>query len=217
MVKVSLESVWRVFIKQFDLSPLQQEQFAVYIRELLSWNEQVNLTAAHDERELVQLHCADSLAITKKEDLSTVSALCDVGSGGGFPGIPLSIKYPDKNVYLLEVSHKKIHFLTRIKELLHLDNVTLVTIDWRTFLRKTDYKIDLFCARASLDPKELIRMFQPSCPYRNAHLAYWASFGWTPDKKVVPLVAREHTYFLQTRSRRLIILASGGATKVKED
>ena len=208
MTQVSLQSVWRVFNKQFDLDQARSEQFLRYIQELLVWNTKINLTAARNERELVQLHCADALMLTKFIDMRLVNALADVGCGAGLPGIPLSIMFPEKTVYLLEVSNKKIKFLEHVIATLQLKNVQLISLDWRTFLRKTNEPIDLFCARASLDPDELMRMFKPASPYKQASLIYWASELWQPSKKVGAYIRKEHVYHCAYRKRRLVLLHS---------
>lgn len=205
MNQQTVQSVWRVFTKQFNVDQAATERFARYIGELLRWNTHINLTAARDERELVQLHCADSLMIAHCVDMRRVSHIADVGSGAGFPGIPLSILYPEKNIYLLEVNNKKIKFLEHIITLLSLKHTRVVNLDWRTFLRKTEEPIELFCARASLDVDELTRMFKPACFYRHAQLAYWASELWHVPKKSEVYVRKDWGYHLGNRKRRLIL------------
>lgn len=201
----TLQSVWRVFTKQFNLDQSATQRFAQYLEALLQWNARMNLTAARDERELVQLHCADSLMIVRCVDMRAIKHIVDVGSGAGFPGIPLSIMYPEKKMYLLEVNNKKITFLKHCIALLGLKNTEVVTLDWRTFLRKTQESVDLFCARASLDVDELTRMFKPSCFYRQAQLCYWASETWQIPKKSAQYVRKDWHYRLGNRTRRLII------------
>jgi len=206
MHKVPLTSIWRVFAKHYQLSDQQIAQFERYVQELKKWNEQINLTALTDERDIIELHFDDSLKVTQFIDFSKITACCDVGSGGGFPGIPLKILYPHLTIYLIEVKRKRINFLEHLIDTLHLENVAVFPIDWRTFLRKTEFSIDLFCARASLDTEELVRMFKPSCLYNEDTLIYWASRHWEPTKKVAPYVVNDWDYHVGGRKRRLIEL-----------
>lgn len=80
-------------------------------------------------------------------------------------------------------------------------------MDWRTFLRKTKYPIDLFTARASLHTDELIRMFKPSCLYNKSGLVYWASKEWHLSAIEEPFFSKEVTYTVKNRQRKLIFFA----------
>jgi len=206
MPRVPLQSIWRVFVKHYKLTDNQIAQFERYLQELKQWNEQINLTALTNDRDILELHFDDSLNVVNFVDFSKISSCCDVGSGGGFPGIPLKILYPHLKIYLIEVKRKRINFLEHLIDTLKLDDVIVFPIDWRTFLRKTEFAIDLFCARASLDPEELIRMFKPSCPYNQDTLLYWASRNWEPTKKVAPYVVDNWEYYVGGRTRRIIKL-----------
>ncbi len=118
--------------------------------------------------------------------------------------------YPHLVLILIEVSHKKIQFLNELCSALELQDVELIAYDWRTFLRKTAYDIDLFCARASLSLDELIRMFKPSCPYRNQQLLYWASESWAPDEHIAAFIKNEYAYKIRHKKRRLVLLSRPG-------
>ena len=95
---------------------------------------------------------------------------------------------------------------------LGLKNVHVIDQDWRTFLRKTHYPIDLFCARASLAPEELIRIFKPSCPYNGAALIYWASTSWQADAQVAPFVEKEVPYTVGNKKRKFVFLRASSKT-----
>ncbi len=125
-------------------------------------------------------HFDDSLSILKHYDMSKISNLIDVGSGGGFPGIPLAIMLPHVQVCLIEVNLKKVYFLKLVAQTLGLQNISVVSEDWRTFLRSTEQSVDLVVARASLQVNELLRMFKPSSYLKDATLVYWASKKWIP-------------------------------------
>ncbi len=101
------------------------EQFAVYERELLLWNRRINLVSEKSSRQIVIRHFLDSLtaatAITCPDGL-----LLDLGSGAGFPGIPLRIALPELRVMLVESSRKKTSFLAHVVRTLALTEVTVV-------------------------------------------------------------------------------------------
>ncbi len=200
------QRVWQQFKEQEQLTDDQLEKFQRYAALLLEWNEKSNLTAITDLQRIVFDHFQDSLALKNVVDLSTISSVADVGTGGGFPGIPLAILYPHISMMLIEVNQKKIRFLEEVIRVLKLDNVSISDYDWRTFLRQTEYDIKLFCARASLQPEELIHMFKPSCHYRDAQLVYWASKQWEPAKQLVPYIVRDVPYVVGGKQRRLILM-----------
>ncbi len=202
--------MWHQFVKQESLSEEQVEQFKQYLALLLAWNKKSNLTTITDPQKVIDYHFHDSLVINRIVDMSTIRCLADVGSGGGFPGVPIAIVYPDIEVVLIEVNQKKIAFLNELVASLGLKNVVIVDYDWRTFLRKTEYDLQLVCVRASLQPAELLRMFQPSCRYDGASLVYWASDGWEPELAVKKQIVRDVAYKVGTRRRRLILFKRPG-------
>ena len=106
-----------------QLSPFQGEQFWLYLQELLDWNRRVNLTAITDPAEIVIKHFVDSL--TPLPYLGSATSLLDVGSGAGFPGIPLKIAAPDLRLSLVDANRKKISFLKQVVRTLELREVTV--------------------------------------------------------------------------------------------
>lgn len=201
------EILWATLADRHALTPEQVEAFKAYCQALLAWNEKSNITALDTVKQVVQGHFQDSLAITKAYDLTTMSCIVDVGSGGGFPGIPLKIVYPHLCVILIEVNRKKIAFLNDVIQLLGLTNIQVYELDWRTFLRTTTYSVDLVCARASLSMDELLRMFKPASPYKTATLVYWASQHWLPTQDEVPYMKRAIAYTIAHKKRKLILFS----------
>lgn len=201
-------SQWHAFIKDYKLSESQQKQFGRYFELLSEYNELFNLTAIIQPTEIVAYHFQDSLALSKVMDLTKISIIADVGSGAGFPGIPLKIVFPHLDVILIEVTKKKIQFLELVCAELDLDNILQMDIDWRTFLRKTDEPIDLFVSRASLHPNELIRMFKANCPYRDKKVVYWASKEWQLSAVEEPFFEKEERYTIKNKERRLIFFSA---------
>ncbi len=106
-----------------ELNGAQQEQLLAYLALLIKWNKAYNLTAVRDPDEMVSRHLLDSLSVM--EFIHSPRWL-DVGSGGGMPGIPLSILHPDKQVTVLDSNGKKTRFLTQVKLELKLDNLTVI-------------------------------------------------------------------------------------------
>lgn len=195
---------WHEFVMHEQLTPEQADAFEQYALLLLAWNEVMNITTITDIPLLLKDHFQDSLRLLSFLTLTNHDYLCDVGTGGGFPGIPLAIMRPDVSIVLLEVNTKKVRFLNTVVETLGLKNVAVCTLDWRTFIRKAPYPITLFVARASLRPDELTRIFKPGSVYKQARLIYWASRGWKLEEKEALFFEKEERYTIGNKERRLI-------------
>lgn len=197
---------WKLFCATEQLTDTQQQQFALYLTLLLEWNAKFNITAITDPEIIITDHFKDSLQIRQFMALDKQQGIADIGSGGGFPGLPLKICYPSIPFVLIEVNNKKIQFLQTVIDVLELPFITIYPLDWRTFLRKSDYSLDLFLARASLQPEDLIRVLKPSSPYHQAVLAYWASRTWFPSGIVAPFIEAQNTYNVGGKQRKLVFL-----------
>lgn len=195
---------WHKFCAEYHINNEQQEKFICFGSMLLEWNTKHNLTAITDTKSVIADHFQDSLSITKFVDFTQLKGIADVGTGGGFPGIPLKIMFPALPVVLIEVNTKKIDFLRTVIKTLSLEAIEVCDLDWRTFIRKTSYKLDLFCARASLRPDELIRMFSDSSPYQHARLVYWASRHWKLEGKEQNYFEKEEIYTIDDKQRKLV-------------
>lgn len=206
------ERIWDNFRRDEKLTQEQTNMFERYAEFLLQTNQDYNLTAIKDLAGVVRQHFQDSFALRNAIDLNTITTIADVGTGAGFPAIPLKILYPHLKVKLIEVTKKKQQFLAQVIEMFGLEDVEIVDCEWRTFLRNSQYDIDLFVTRAALDDMELIRMFQPSCRYKNATLVYWAADTWVPNKKSVPFVQKKVSYKLARRERFLAFMKLPVAT-----
>jgi 16S rRNA (guanine527-N7)-methyltransferase len=113
-------------IKELGLTvgEIQAEQFVRYLAHLLEWNKTINLTAIIDPKEIIIKHFVDSLAVLVATSFPQNGVVLDVGSGGGFPGIPLKIARPDTRMILVEPIQKKCSFLSSVIGLLKLQDVS---------------------------------------------------------------------------------------------
>jgi 16S rRNA (guanine527-N7)-methyltransferase len=112
-----------------DLSDRQLEQFETYYRELVSWNQKVNLTAITGYEEVQVKHFLDSLTGCLAADGGILpgSRVIDVGSGAGFPGLPLKLVFPEIHLALNDSVGKKTRFLQRLAEVLDLPDIAIYT------------------------------------------------------------------------------------------
>lgn len=115
------QAVFRRYLEEWarsgagiTLDSRQIDLFMKYLVELMEWNKRINLTAIHEEGEIVQKHFIDSLTCLLAAPFPTGSRLIDVGAGAGFPGIPLKIARPDLVVTLLDALQKRVIFLEHL-------------------------------------------------------------------------------------------------------
>jgi len=109
-----------------ELNNDQTRRFAIHATELLVWNQKINLTAITDPIAVAVKHFLDSL--TAARFLRPGATLLDIGSGGGFPGLPLKILMPSLSVTLIDASRKKVNFLKHVIRTLKLDNIEALHI-----------------------------------------------------------------------------------------
>ncbi len=133
------------------LSEKQVEAFDLYLRELLRWNQKINLTAIRSEKGIVLKHFLDSLSVIPY--LSKPASLLDIGSGAGFPGIPLKIALPPLGITLIDSVQKKIDFQRHIVRRLGLKGVEVIhgRVQEKTILHNMTERFDVAISRAFSD------------------------------------------------------------------
>ena len=136
-----------------EITDEQLKKFYLYYRELVKWNTVINLTAITELPDVLEKHFLDSLSIVKvipKEKLNAGISLIDIGTGAGFPGIPLAIVFPKTKVVLMDSLNKRLNFLNRMIEELHLKNARTVHARAEDLARQKNYreKFDVVCSRA---------------------------------------------------------------------
>ncbi|MBI2859324.1 MAG: 16S rRNA (guanine(527)-N(7))-methyltransferase RsmG [Chloroflexi bacterium] len=151
-----------------NLSQPQQEQFAVFYDELIDWNSRINLTSITLWEDVQTRHFVDSLtpvlALPRIREPGERNLL-DVGSGGGFPGVPLKIAFPRLRVVLIESTQKKVRFLEHLVDRLALKGVEVVTGRAEDLARDRRYreKFDAVVARAVAGLASLVEIIVPFC------------------------------------------------------
>lgn len=132
------------------LTDVQKEQFDRYYKLLIEWNKVMNLTGITEYEEVNLKHFTDSLTIVRIMEMNNVSTLIDVGTGAGFPGIPIKIVFPHVKVILLDSLNKRIKFLNQVIEELNLKDVISLHGRAEDYAKKVEYreKIDLCVSRA---------------------------------------------------------------------
>lgn len=133
-----------------ELSELQVKRFNRYYDMLIETNKVMNLTAITEYKDVVIKHFADSLLLCKCIDINKFSSIIDVGTGAGFPGIPLKIIYPHLNITLLDSLNKRVNFLKNVVEELDLENVLCIHGRAEDFGHNENYreKFDICVSRA---------------------------------------------------------------------
>ena len=142
-----------------ELSTLQLEQFDLYQKELLQWNAKTNLISEKSAQEIVSRHFLDSLTALQFID-NQRAQIIDIGSGAGFPGIPLKIARPNLQLYLMESNRKKVSFLKHIIRLLNLTETVVLHERAENLIKNNKWKdfFDVVISRAAFKLSEFLSL-----------------------------------------------------------
>ena len=127
----------------------QAKQLMCYLAHLTEWNKKINLTAIIDPKEIIIKHFVDSLTALVATGFSEQAVVLDVGSGGGFPGIPLTIMRPDLQLVLVEPVQKKCSFLNSVIGLLKLRGISTFNGTIEQYAKRpVHHVVDMIVVRA---------------------------------------------------------------------
>lgn len=194
---VSYLKEWKI-----ELSEIQIQQFIQYYELLIEKNKVMNLTGITEWEEVVQKHFVDSLALVKAIDLSEPLKILDMGTGAGFPGIPLKIAFPNLQIVLLDSLNKRIKFLQEVIENLGLKEIEAYHGRAEEFAKKEQFreKFDYVVSRAVAN---LATLSEYCIPYVKR------------SGKFIPYKSGEITEELE-QSKKAIQILGGNLLEVKE-
>lgn len=163
-------------LEEFNLTmnSKQEEQFMKYYEILVEWNSFMNLTGIVEFEEVCKKHFLDSISLCQAIDLMKEYTVIDVGTGAGFPGIPLKIMFPDLKITLLDSLQKRIKFLDQVIETCDLANVKTIHGRAEDFGKNPDYReqYDLCVSRAVANLSSLCEFCLPFVKLHGQFISY---------------------------------------------
>lgn len=208
----------------FQPTDEQLSAFQRYYELLIDWNEKMNLTAITEYRDVLFKHFLDSVSIIKSCDMSKVTDLIDVGTGAGFPGIPLKIMFPYLKVTLLDSLNKRLNFLNEVIDELSLENIYTVHGRAEDISRLADHreKYDLCVSRAVANLSTLSELCLPFVKTGGSFVSYKsekANEEIKSAKKAIDIlggkIADTISFDLDGNNRTLVIIDKISSTPKK--
>ncbi len=157
-----------------ELTELQEKQFKKYYELLIYWNDRINLTAITEYEEVLKKHFEDSISIYKAINMEEINSIIDIGTGAGFPGIPIKILFPHIKLTLLDSLNKRIKFLNLLIEELGLKDVETLHGRAEDFGKKSEYReqYDLCVSRAVANLSTLSELCIPFVKVGGKFISY---------------------------------------------
>jgi len=156
---------------EIDLDHTQNRLFSAHAIELIKWNQKINITTITDPIAVASNHFLDSLVPARL--IPPEAAMLDIGSGGGFPGIPLKVLLPKLSVTLIDASRKKVSFLKHVIRTLKLDNIETLHMRAEDLADHPSYinRFDIIISRALSSLEYFVRLALPLLSGRGVIIA----------------------------------------------
>lgn len=203
------------------LSREQYEKLSTYAEFLVEYNEKVNLTAITEPMEILRKHFIDSILLTKYVDIPLNSTLIDVGTGAGFPSVPIKIHRPDIKITLLDSLNKRIDYLKQLCDKLEID-AEFIHGRAEDFSKKEEYreKFDFSCARAVANMALLSELCIPFVKENGCFVAMKGpnediSLGANAVTVLGGLIEKEIEYKLFDEKRKIVLVRKISQTPSK--
>ena len=163
-------------LKEYGFDPTDEQiaKFERYYDLIIEWNQKINLTAITEYRDVMIKHFLDSVSIIKAVDMSNVSSLIDVGTGAGFPGIPIKIMFPDIKITLLDSLKKRLNVLDLIIDEINLHDINTVHGRAEDIARLPEHreKYDICVSRAVANLSTLSELCIPFVKLNGKFVSY---------------------------------------------
>lgn len=157
-----------------ELNEEQLSQFLRYYEMLIDWNEKINLTAITEFEEVLKKHFLDSISIGRFLKQDEKASILDIGTGAGFPGIPIKIAFPETKITLLDSLNKRVNFLNEVIKELSLDNISALHGRAEDFAKKEDMReqFDFCVSRAVANLSSLSEFCLPYVKVGGIFISY---------------------------------------------
>ena len=203
------------------LSREQYEKLSIYAEFLVEYNEKVNLTAITEPMEILRKHFIDSILLTKYVDIPLNSTLIDVGTGAGFPSVPIKIYRPDIKITLLDSLNKRIDYLKQLCDKIEID-AEFIHGRAEDFSKKEEYreKFDFSCARAVANMALLSELCIPFVKRNGCFVAMKGpnediSLGANAVTVLAGMIEKEIEYKLFDEDRKIVLVRKISQTPSK--